>query len=128
MAASLRILTFHALDDLPSVISVPPSLFRRAMARLRERGFQTLDLIEAVEPPRRGVHFPLASLVITSDDGYHLFMRKGSLSSGATERDSTFSLPLQLGRAPSPSKGLSYLHGCQRHPCLGPHPAQGYAA
>ena len=70
MAASLPVLTFHALDDQPSVISFPTPLFRRAMARLHESGFRTLDLLEAVDLLRRGVPFPPRSLVITFDDGY----------------------------------------------------------
>jgi peptidoglycan/xylan/chitin deacetylase (PgdA/CDA1 family) len=68
--SSLPILTFHALDDRPSVISFPAGLFRRAMAQMSERGFQTLDLLEAVDRLRRGVAFPPRSLVITFDDGY----------------------------------------------------------
>ena len=71
MVASLPILTFHTLDDQPSIISFPPSLFRRAMPRLHESGFQTLGLLEAVDMMRREVPFPPRSLVITFDDGYH---------------------------------------------------------
>ena len=70
MAASLPVLTFHALDDRPSIISFPIELFRRAMARLFERGFRTLDLLEAVDRLQRGAPFPQRSLVITFDDGY----------------------------------------------------------
>jgi peptidoglycan/xylan/chitin deacetylase (PgdA/CDA1 family) len=68
--ASLPVLTFHAIDDRPSVISFPPQLFRRAMAHLFESGFRTLDLLEAVDWLRRGAPFPQRSLVITFDDGY----------------------------------------------------------
>jgi len=70
MAASLPILTFHALDDQPSVISFPVELFRRAMAQLHERGFRTLDLLEAVDCLRPEMTFPERSLVVTFDDGY----------------------------------------------------------
>jgi len=70
LAASLPILTFHALDDQPSAISFPVGLFRRAMARLHEDGFHTLDLLEAVDCLRRGAAFPERSVVITFDDGY----------------------------------------------------------
>jgi peptidoglycan/xylan/chitin deacetylase (PgdA/CDA1 family) len=68
--SSLPILTFHALDDRPSVISFPAALFRRATAKLSERGFRTLDLLEAVDRLRQGMPFPARSLVITFDDGY----------------------------------------------------------
>ena len=70
MAASLPVLTFHALDDQPSIISFPIELFRRAMARLHESGFRTLDLLEAVDWLQRGVALPQRSVVITFDDGY----------------------------------------------------------
>jgi peptidoglycan/xylan/chitin deacetylase (PgdA/CDA1 family) len=70
VGGSLPVLTFHALDDQPSVISFPAPLFRRAMARLYERGFKTLDLLEAVDWLKRGMPFPERSLVITFDDGY----------------------------------------------------------
>lgn len=70
MAVPLPILTFHALDDRASVISFSPRVFRRAMARLHESGYQTLSLLEAVDCLRRGTPFPKRSLVITFDDGY----------------------------------------------------------
>lgn len=70
MAASLPILTFHALDDRPSVISLSPRVFQRGMAKLHESGYQTLSLPEAVSCVRRSVPFPDRSFVITFDDGY----------------------------------------------------------
>ena len=70
MAASLPVLTFHALDDRPSVISFSPRVFRRGMAKLHENGYQTLSLLEAVDCLRRGALFPDRSFVITFDDGY----------------------------------------------------------
>jgi peptidoglycan/xylan/chitin deacetylase (PgdA/CDA1 family) len=70
MAASLPVLTFHALDDRPSVISFSPRVFRRGMGRLHEGGYRTVSLLEAVDYLRRGAPFPTRSLVITFDDGY----------------------------------------------------------
>src|SRR5438093_4152843 len=70
MAASFPILTFHAVDERPSIISFPPRLFQRGMARLHERGYRTLGLLELVEYLHRGVPFPERSLAITFDDGY----------------------------------------------------------
>jgi len=70
MAASLPVLTFHTLDDRPSVISFPPELFRCGLARLHESGHRTVSLLEAVDCLRRGTPFPERSLVITFDDGY----------------------------------------------------------
>ena len=70
MTVSLPILTFHALDDRPSVISFSPQVFRRGMARLYESGYQTLSLLEAVDYLHRAAPFPGRSFVITFDDGY----------------------------------------------------------
>jgi len=69
MASSLPILTFHTLDDRGSVISFPPGLFRRGLARLREHGYRTVSLLEAVACLREGSPFPERSVVITFDDG-----------------------------------------------------------
>jgi len=69
-AASLPILTFHTIDDHPSVISVSPNVFGRGMARLWESGYRTVSLLEVVDCLRRGVPFPDRSFVITFDDGY----------------------------------------------------------
>ena len=71
MAAFLPILTFHALDDRPSVISFSPRAFQRGMARLYESGYRTVTLLEAVDCLRRGMPFPERSFVITFDDGYY---------------------------------------------------------
>ncbi len=67
---SLPILTFHAIHDLPSVISFSPKVFRRGMARLHESGYRTLSLLEAADCIRRGKPFPERSFAITFDDGY----------------------------------------------------------
>jgi len=70
MSTSLTILTFHAVDNRPSVIAFPPKLFQRSMARLHDRGYQTLSLPELIDCLQRGVPFPERSLAITFDDGY----------------------------------------------------------
>jgi peptidoglycan/xylan/chitin deacetylase (PgdA/CDA1 family) len=70
VAASVPVLTFHALDDRPSAISVSPRAFARGMARLYESGYHTLGLLQAVDCMRRGAPFPERALVITLDDGY----------------------------------------------------------
>jgi len=68
--ASLPVLTFHAVDDQPSVISFPPRLFERGMALLYDCGFHALSLLEVVERLRQGLPFPERSFAITFDDGY----------------------------------------------------------
>ena len=70
MPAFLPILMFHTIDDRHSVISFAPGVFRRAMTKLHERGYRTLNLLEAWEHLRQGTEFPSRALVITFDDGY----------------------------------------------------------
>jgi len=70
MAPFLPILTFHAVDERDSVISFPPRLFQRGMARLHDSGYRTLSLPKLVDCLRRGVPFPERTLAITFDDGY----------------------------------------------------------
>ena len=67
---ALPILAFHALDDRPAVAALPPRVFGRGIARLRERGHRTLGLLEAVDCVRRGTPFPGRTVVVTFDDGY----------------------------------------------------------
>ena len=69
-AKSLPILTFHALDDEPSVISFSPRVFRLGMAKLHQSGYRTLSLQETVECLLAGARFPDHTFVITFDDGY----------------------------------------------------------
>jgi peptidoglycan/xylan/chitin deacetylase (PgdA/CDA1 family) len=70
MSAWLPILTFHAVDDRRSVISLAPEVFRSSMAKLYESGYRTLSLLEAVDCLHRHTPFPDRSLVITFDDGF----------------------------------------------------------
>jgi peptidoglycan/xylan/chitin deacetylase (PgdA/CDA1 family) len=69
-STALPILTFHGLDDRSSVISFPPHVFRRGLARLHERGYRTASLAEVATCLRRGLPLPARTVVITFDDGY----------------------------------------------------------
>jgi len=73
MAASLPILTFHAVDNRSSVISFSPTLFARGMALLHDKGYRTVSLVELINGMRRSVLPPERSIVITFDDGYRSF-------------------------------------------------------
>ena len=70
MASSLPILTFHAIDDQPSVISCPPTLFTDGLRLLHEKGYRTLSLLDVADSLRKGLSLPEHSFVITFDDGY----------------------------------------------------------
>lgn len=63
-------LTFHSVDDQSSVISFSPRLFKDGLARLREHGYHTIDLMDAVGMVQRREMFPERCFVITFDDGY----------------------------------------------------------
>jgi peptidoglycan/xylan/chitin deacetylase (PgdA/CDA1 family) len=76
VTARLPLLTFHAIDDRPSVISFSPAMFERGMARLHDAGYRTLSLLEAAEYVRRRQPFPERSFVITFDDGYQSFFEE----------------------------------------------------
>lgn len=70
MALSLPILTFHDINERPSVISISPEVFGQGMAMLHAKGYRALGLMEAVDYLRRGAPFPSSSFVVTFDDGY----------------------------------------------------------
>jgi peptidoglycan/xylan/chitin deacetylase (PgdA/CDA1 family) len=67
---ALPVLTFHSIDDRPDVLSFPPGLFERGLARLHEAGYRTLPLSEAIDYVLRARPFPARSFVITFDDGF----------------------------------------------------------
>ena len=67
---SFPVLTFHAIEDQPSVISFPPQVFERGMAKLNEKGYQTIGLMKVIECLRQKKPFPDRSFTITFDDGY----------------------------------------------------------
>lgn len=73
MRKSLPVLTFHSVDDQSSVISFPPRLFKEGLARLKQQGLYTIDLMEAVGRLQRCEMFPERCFVITFDDGYRNF-------------------------------------------------------
>jgi len=67
---SFPIVTFHAIDDRPSVISFSPALFERGMRLLHKAGYRTLNLVDLADCMRKGRSFPERYLAITFDDGY----------------------------------------------------------
>ena len=69
MPLSLPILTFHAIDHSPAVISFSPKFFERGMRFLHQRGYRTLNLVDVAAYIRSGLSLPDRSIVLTFDDG-----------------------------------------------------------
>jgi len=76
MVNHLPILTFHTLDDLPSVLSFSTAVFQCGMAKLNESGHQTVSLLQAVDCLSQRKPFVNRSIVITFDDGYQTVYEK----------------------------------------------------
>jgi peptidoglycan/xylan/chitin deacetylase (PgdA/CDA1 family) len=76
MAIRLPILTFHDIDDRPSVISVTPDVFQLSMRSLTEGGYKTIPLSRIVECIRKAEPFPDRAMGITFDDGYRSVYEK----------------------------------------------------
>lgn len=70
MESFFPVLTFHKIDDRPSVTSVSPEVFNRSMAKLHASGYRTLSQMEVVDILNRGALFPDRCFGITFDDGY----------------------------------------------------------
>ena len=70
MKTAIPVLTFHAIEERPSVISVSPQVFLRGIARLHEHGYRTLSLLKAADIIRCRKSFPQHTFAITFDDGY----------------------------------------------------------
>lgn len=70
MSARIPILTFHALDDRSSAIAFPPSVFRRGLESLADRGYSTIRLTDVADCLDTGTAFPERTFVLTFDDGY----------------------------------------------------------
>ena len=70
MADYIPVLTFHAIESGPSVISFGPLLFGRSMEKLHRNGYATVSLSDAARLVRERKPFPERSFVLTFDDGY----------------------------------------------------------
>jgi len=111
MASSIPILTFHAVDDRPSVISLSPRVFRRGMGRLHDSGYRTLTLLEAVDCLRQRKTFPVRSFVITFDDGYQTVFDKAFPLLQRYGMSATVFLTVGERRMPNLSHRLPSLQG-----------------
>jgi peptidoglycan/xylan/chitin deacetylase (PgdA/CDA1 family) len=76
-ADRLLVLTWHAIDTRPSVISMPPAAFRGQMEALARHGLRGVSLAQAFEQREREGRFPHGAAVLTFDDGYLSVMTEG---------------------------------------------------
>jgi peptidoglycan/xylan/chitin deacetylase (PgdA/CDA1 family) len=111
MAASLPVLTFHAVDDTASVISFAPKLFRRGLESLSESGYRAIALMEASECIKRGKPFPDRSFVITFDDGYECTYRNALPVLRDVNFSATVFLTVGMNPPPRPDERLPSLEG-----------------
>jgi peptidoglycan/xylan/chitin deacetylase (PgdA/CDA1 family) len=66
----LLVLTWHAVDERESVISVSPAVLREQVRALAQRGFRGISLAQAYAERETAGAFPARSAVLTFDDGY----------------------------------------------------------
>lgn len=66
----IPVLTYHALDERPSAISMPLKTFEWQMAELHRWGFQVISLSQLVRSIDTGATLPGRSVVIAFDDGF----------------------------------------------------------
>ena len=111
MATQLPILTFHAIDNQRSVISILPQVFRHGMARLHEGGYRTLSLLEVADCLRQGAPFPDHSFVITFDDGYQTVYDEAFSVLQHYDMSATVFLTVGERGAAGPAGRLPSLHG-----------------
>jgi peptidoglycan/xylan/chitin deacetylase (PgdA/CDA1 family) len=111
LAASLPVLTFHALDDRASAISLSPPVFRRSLSRLKEGGYRAISLLDAIACLRQGQPFPPRSFVITFDDGYQSVYEEAFPVLQRHGMPATVFLTVGQRPAPAPTGRLPSLNG-----------------
>lgn len=111
MASSLPILTFHSLENQPSVISFPPEVFRQGMAQMHKKGYRTVSLLEAVDCLCLRKPFPEQSFVITFDDGYESVYQEAFPVLKCYEMSATVFLSVGKEESASPQAQLPSLEG-----------------
>ena len=66
----LPILTYHAIEESRSPITVSPALFRRQVEALAEGGWAAITVPQAAELLRLGKRLPRRVVALTFDDGF----------------------------------------------------------
>jgi peptidoglycan/xylan/chitin deacetylase (PgdA/CDA1 family) len=68
--STLPILTFHAIDDINSLLSYSPWHFEQLLNTMCASGWRCMALSEVVASIRQAIPLPARSFAITFDDGY----------------------------------------------------------
>ncbi|MDQ3147174.1 MAG: polysaccharide deacetylase family protein [Actinomycetota bacterium] len=76
MSDTVVILAYHALDEGPGPVCLPPAAFERQVRGLASAGSVCLSLGEVAEHVRSGTPFPERAVSITFDDGYESTHRR----------------------------------------------------
>ena len=85
----LLILTYHAIDSKPSVISTPPTLFQWQMETLAAQNLTGISLSSAYKHMEKTGCFPENSVVLTFDDFFSFFIIFTYYSEGDIDLTST---------------------------------------
>lgn len=85
----IPVLTFHSLDESSSPLSVPPRVFQRGLARLRDLGYRSVPLARIADDVARGTPLPDRAFAITFDDGYRSVRDEGLAVLAALEMEAT---------------------------------------
>lgn len=70
MKKTIPVLMYHAIENNPSVISIPVSLFEWQMAWLHAQNAKVIKLETLAQMIAKGQVFPERSIVLTFDDGF----------------------------------------------------------
>lgn len=110
-STSLPVLTFHSIEDTPSIISFAPQVFSRGLATLHEHGYQSLDMLEAMQRLSLGHAVPDHAVVLTFDDGYKSVYDEAFPILQRYGMSATIFLTVGTDRAPKASHRLPTLCG-----------------
>lgn len=113
MASYLPVLTFHMIDDEPSVLSYSPYLFKRLMEKLNLREYRTMKLTDAVEAASAGKPLPEKTVILTFDDGYGSVFDRAFPVLEEYGMSATVFLTVGDSDAPGPDDSLPSLNGAR---------------
>ena len=110
MTATIPILAFHAIEEGPAPLCIPPEVFTRQIRALASSGCRALTVSEVAAFVGRGEPFPERAVALTFDDGYASTLRTAlPVLAEAGFVASLFPATAALGRANGFADGLRML-------------------